>query len=506
MINRFFLLLFSSFAITLSSQTVKETLVLTQTTLAGDSLLLTGFKPETKNLKFVVILYDKLLKELNRYEKTIEPGAKSYFVERINNTFRFTFFSATNSVKYRISTDLALKELYAGVPAKEEDIVGVEFSDEWTYEADYCNDNVYRNYMLNAQHSEITCYQLTDSLTGAYRFKWEKQFDHPYTKVELLGIVGGTVYYSLVSISLDDKQELLALDLASGKEIFTRQLNRQPKTDSVKAMGISNLYCDGKTIYIAGTYMVDDPENPYPFVAMTNGQSRARGYDNVDLFIMYAADGYFAMSLDAKTGQFGDVMFQQFPSVDKTVDRRDYRVSVCPGIAPLKNGNMVVFFEHYSCGTQITANSFNPSGSRFGDEANPAAIKWELDAFTSVVFEAKTSTFTHHTKIWEDDVVSYTLEDFDMFALNISTEYPIEYVTVGDDGAYPQQFICDGTNWAFVIRCDDDLSPDYVYRGDENEQKIVKLINSGIVYMYDPMTIIDQKTTDVSITLKVVKH
>lgn len=500
------MVLFSCVAVYLPAQEVKENLELTQTTLVGDSLLLTGFETGSDNLKFVAVLYDKQLKELARYKKTINPGAKSYFVERVENTFRFTFYSSTNKVKHRLNTDLELHELYSGVPEEKELAENVDYLEEWTYAADYCNDYVYGKMMLNAQLDGITCYTILDPLDGTYRMKWEKEFSQAYNKVELIDIVGTTAYYSLISISLGNAQEVLAIDLITGVEKFKQQLNGRVKTDSVMTMGVSCLYSDGKKLYLAGTYLLDDPGNPYPYTVFSDGQSRSRGYDGIDFYVMYMADGYFIMTLDAASGEIGEVKLMEFPSVDNTVDRRDYRVAVCPGIAPLKDGKMVAFFEQLSCVSTVVGN-YNPSRSMgFGDEMNPKSIKWVLDAFTSVVFDAGLSDVTTTTTLWEDDYTSYVLTDFDMLALNVHTEHPRDYVTVGEDGTYPHEFVCDGTNWTFVIRCDDEKSPDYLLKANESEQKIVKLINAGIVYMLNPNTAVEQKTTDNSISLKVVKH
>jgi hypothetical protein len=220
------------------------------------------------------------------------------------------------------------------------------------------------------------------------------------------------------------------------------------------------------------------------------------------------ADGYFLMSLDAKSGEIKQYRLFLSPSIDKDVDRRDFRAAVCPGIAPLKNGKFVALFEQYSCITHITFNSNAPSNSRNGvDEGNPDYIKWTLDALTSVVFNDDLSDCTNTTTIYSEDNTTYTLSDFDMFALNVQAELPPDYATLGYEGSDdPHQFVCDGLNWTFIIRADDDKSPDYLLKGNENEQKIVKLINSGILYPIDPETMVERKEGETSTTIKIVKH
>lgn len=496
----------------LSAQEIKTNLEKLQTTVTGDSLLVTGFKPKSSNQKFSVTMYNKNTLELiATYEKSIDPGAKSYFVERVGSSFRFTFYSSTSKVKYRISLDLALNEKFAGLPVEKDALPeNEEESDDWTYSANYCNDYTYGSYMLDAQLSEITCYTLLDPVEGTYRIKWEKVFDsgENYQKVELLAIVDNTAYYFMVGNLTNNIQNLMAIDVATGKVRFTKQLNEQVKTDSVQAFGVSNLYTDGKSIYLGGTYLIQDPENPTPYVRINDDQSEHRGYDNVDLYLMYMADGYFLMSLDANSGEIQNVKLFESPSVDKTVDNRDYRAAVCTGIAPLNNGKMVAFFEQYSCITHIATD--DPiRGGAFGmtaDEFNPVTIKWSLDALTSVVFDKGMSDFTPTTTIWDEENTTYQLTDFDMFALNVQSEYPHDYVTIGDDGTYPHQFICDGVNWTFVIRADDEKSPDYLLKGNETDQKIVKLINSGILYPISPDTMVEQKDGESSTTIKIVKH
>lgn len=510
MLTRIFLFGFLILSLSSSAQEVKENFELAQTTLTGDSVLITGFKPDSKNLDFVAVLYDKNLKEIVRYAKKIEAGTKSYFVERINNTFRFTFYSSTSKIRYRISTDLGLKQLYAGVPVENEitDENVMELG-EWTYAEDYCNDYVFGSLMIDVQLAGITCYTLLDPLEGTYRMKWEKTFDgegEMYQKVEILGFSGSTMYVTMTGIAVNNMQKIMAIELNTGVEKFTQRLNGAVKTDSIKTIGVSNMYTDGKTIFLAGTYLLDDPSNPYPYRAFTDGQSKSRGYDNLDYYIMYMADGYFVMSLDAATGDILAFKDLVSPSVDETIDRRDYRVAVCPGIAPLKNGKFVAFFEQLSCRTTIGGSDAPFSGRSLGDEVTPRNIIWDLDAFTSVVFDAGLTDVTTTTTIWEEENVTYNLTDFDMIALNVHTEYPHDFVTIGEDGCYPHQFICDGVNWSFVIRCDSDMVPDFLLKANESEQKVVKLLNARIVYMLTPDTAVEEKTTENSITLKVVKH
>lgn len=510
MLHRFFLLACTLFTLNSSAQEIKENFDLAQVTRIGkDSLLVTGFKPDSKNTKFVFVLYDAQLKELARSAKTVESGVKWYFVEKIASTFRFTFYSATDKVKYRLNTDLAFKELYAGVPVENENS-GLYVADEWTYAANYNNDYMVGNLLLDAQLTEITCYTLSDPIEGTYRQKWEYPLNEDYgqyQKVELLDIDGNTAYYSLVNILNGNIQRILALDLTTGKKIFSEIINMRLKTETLKTMAVSALYNDGTNLYLAGTYMLEEYAGQYPYVGFADGTHQNRGYDVMDYYLMYMADGYFVMSLNAATGAIKKVELFEFPSIDQSVDRRDYRLGVCPGIRPLKDGRIVAFFELFSCRTPIAQTELQVGGfSRMGDATMPSEVIWDLDAFSSVVFDTGLTDVDVRVTVWEEENVTYKLTDFDMFSLNLHAEHPREYVTIGDDGCYPHQFVCDGTDWTFVIRCDDDKSPDYLVKGNPSEQKVVKLLSSGVVYMLTPGAALERKGDDSHISLKIVNR
>ncbi len=492
----------------ISAQEISENLESYQVTTVGENILLTGFKPLTKLQNFIAILYDKNLTQINRYQKTIADGVKSYYVGKSGDLFLFTFYSSTLNEKYRIALDGNFMEKFAAAPdektknAKADDntVLGAE----WTYEPGYCNYYFYGDVMLEAQMESITCYSLSDPVKGNYTKKWEKDYSTGrYVKMNLVAIDGHVAYYFAVEQVPRWIQTLIAIDIDNGTVLFSTDLN---SSDTLDAVSISNIYVKDQIIYAAGTFVSHEENETFAVMQIRDDSYQARGFDSRADYFLAGADGYFVMALDSKSGAITNIKTFDFPSINKTVDYRDFRMAVCQGIKPLKDGKILAFFELISCAkSNVAIGSFNNNntGGFYSNNAGSGPVSWETDAFTSVVFSADFKDASSSTFNWDEDSSDYGIKDYDIFSLVPRAQVPHDFCTLDDEGCYVENFVCDGTNWDFEIHSDDTKMSDFIIRGNENEMKSLKILPPGLLLLRDTNTGLQLKDMGETVKLKI---
>ncbi|CAN5857727.1 hypothetical protein BH11BAC7_BH11BAC7_07540 [soil metagenome] len=494
----FFSLVCLLFSASLFSQELSQNLESYQLTVSGENIILSGYKPLSKGQVFTAYFCDQSLNVITTYTKTLPLETKNFFVAKSGDLFVFSFYTVGEKVKYKIALDGAFTEKYAAVPKAEAESDDVIISD-WTYDATYANEYVIGDLMLDAQLDAITCYSLKDPVQGSYKLKWKKEFDDKiyYKKMELIGINERIAYFQAVELLPECKQLFFSINIDDGDVLFNTELN---KADSLDAVSVSSFFVKGNTIYLGGTFSRSEGAK-YDFkpTILDNMDNLRRGFDESSPYIIAATDGYFLMTIDAKSGAIQKMKTFNFPPIDKVVDDRDYRLAVCLGIATLSDGKMVAFYELLSTSfSGITIGSMG-SGSNVG-----GMLKWETDGFTSLIFSSDMSTFDPTTLVWDEETSDYDLTDYDFFSLAPMQEVPHDYCTLGNDGCYPEAFTCDGTNWVFHLRSDDKLIPDYLIRGNESEMKPLKLLPPGLVLLRDVHTGIQIKEAGQSVKVKIV--
>jgi hypothetical protein len=473
----------------ISAQEQSEKIEMHQVTKVGDNFVLSGFKIGSAKQDFEAILYDKDLKEISRYTKKVIEGIKSYYTGKSGDLTVFTFYGNGTTEKYRIALDAGFKEVFASAPSeaalKAKDTETTKVGAEWTYEPGYCNYYFIGDLMLEAQMNYLTCYSLTDPVQGNYTEKWYKDFSsNGFVKLNLIQIQGRTAYYYAVE-RLELTQKLIAIDIDKGDILFTTVLDM---ADTLDVVGISTLYVKDNTIFTGGTYIAHEDNIVFRAQVVEDGHYTERGYDSRTDFYMAEADGFFLMTLDANSGKITNMKTFDFPSVDKTVDMRDYRMAICHGIAPLNNGKMVAFFEFVSCSKSKASGEGPNIGPMSGrgkrmDEDSKETIKWQTDAFTSVVFKPDFSDFDATNFIWDEDSEDYTLADYDIFSLVPNAQMPHDFCTLDDEGCYVQNFVCDGKTWVYNVHSDDTELSDFLIRCNETEIKSTKLLSPGLLLM-----------------------
>lgn len=475
-----------------SAQAATENIESHQVTKIGDNLVLSGFKRNTDLHDFVAILYNKDLKEIARYEKKIDVAVKSYYAGKSGDLTVFTFYVNVNSERYRIALDANFKEVFASAPseaskkAKDTDttIVGAE----WTYEPGYNNYYFMGDLMIESQLYSITGYSLTDPVQGNYREKWEKDFSgERYAKMNFIKVEGRTAYYYAVKFVPEQVERLIAIDIDNGNIIFSNSLTA---SDTLDAVCISNIFLKGNVLYLGGTYILHEEDIYFHPQEFPDASYQTRGYDTRNDFFLAEADGYFVMTIDEKTGTILKMKTFDFPSIDKTVDMRDFRMAICQGIAPLANGKMVAFFEMVSTAKdkadQEGPNIGPMSGRGKRMETDPKqTLKWQTDAFASVIFTQDFSDFTINNFIWDEDSQEYGLSEYDIFTLKPNSDMPHDFYTLDDEGCYVQNFMCNGKDWVFNVHSDDTDLADFLIRCNETETKTTKLLSPGLLYMFD---------------------
>lgn len=487
-------------------QEISENLESYQVTTAGDRIVLTGFKPLSKMQNFIAVLYDKNLSVINRYEKKIDEGVKTYYVGKSGDLFIFTFYNASNKEKFHIALDANFLEKSAAAPdpktAQKNDDDNNVYGVEWTYEPGFCNYYVYGDLMLEAEADVITCYSLADPIHGDYKKKWEKTYtENRFVKMNLVSIEDRTAYYFAAGVGISNVQKLIAVDIDNGTILFSNDLNT---ADSLDAICISNIYIKDQVIYAAGTYVLTEENQVFPVSCLRDDAYQARGFSTRDDFFMAGADGYFVMTMETKSGAITKMKTFPFPSINKSVDYRDYRMAVCQGIKPLKNGKFVAFFELISSAKSGSPSSaFSTSGGYYFDNAGLATITWEIDGFTSVVFSSDLSEANTSTFIWDEDSSDYGIKDYDIFSLVPRKQMPHDFCTLDEAGCYVENFVCDGTNWAFEVHSDDTKMSDYLIRCNENEMKSLKLLPPGLSLLTEPNKGLQVKDMGETVKLKI---
>jgi hypothetical protein len=135
---------------------------------------------------------------------------------------------------------------------------------------------------------------------------------------------------------------------------------------------------------------------------------------------------------------------------------------------------------------------------------DPKIVHWETDGFTSVIFNPDMSDFNSTTMKWEEESADYDLSDYDLFSLAPMQEVPHDFCTLGDDGAYPQNFVCDGTTWIYHLRGASDAKPDFLIKTTEADQKAIKLLPPGLLLLRDNTSGIQLKETEQSVKLRIL--
>jgi hypothetical protein len=489
------------FPVVLLSQEFSQNLESYQVTAVGDKIIVSGYKPLSKGAAFNAYLCDKNLTILNSYSKILPTETKSFYVAKSGDLFVFTFYGVGEKVKYKIALDVGFLEKYAAVPEPpvKADDPGFRTISEWTYDATYCNEYVIGDLMLDAQMEAITCYSLVDAVKGDYKVKWKKEFDEKifYKKMELLGVNERIAYFQAVELDPECKSIFFGINIDDGNIMFSTPLN---KADSLDAVSVSSFFIKGTTIYLGGTFARNEGEDvDFKPTVLDNADHFRRGYDESAPYIVAATDGYFLMALDLKAGVILNMKTFNYPPIDKVVDERDNRLAICHGITVLANGKMMAFYE-------LVSSSFEGIGiGSMGSGSNMSAVlKWETDAFTSVIFDGGMTAFNSSTYKWEEESTDYDLTDYDLFSLAPMQEVPYDFCTLGDEGCYPQAFACDGTSWVYHMHSNNELIPDYLIRCNENEMKSLKLLPPGMLLLRDVHGGLQLKDVGQAMKLKVI--